>query len=238
MGQTWLDLLFAHWPLEPGNLESLVPRPLRLDTFNGRAWIGVTPFVLSGLRLAATPALPYLSTFPELNVRTYATVAGKPGIYFFSLDAKSRLSVEVARRLYRLPYFLAEMSARRSDGLVTYESKRVDERGHEARFEGRYRAVGRPMVAEPGSLEHFLVERYCLYTLDESGRPLRADIHHPPWPLRAAEAEIAVNTMSPPGVELPKAPPLLHYAERQDVLVWRVSPVRDASEAAVPRLDR
>jgi uncharacterized protein len=221
MGQSWLDLLFAHWALAPSALESRVPEPLELDTFEGRAWIGITPFVVSGLRLAPTPPVPYLSKFPEINFRTYVSLHGKPGIYFFSLDAASRFAVSTARRLYRLPYFLAEMSADRSDGRVEYGSKRVDERGHAARFEGRYGPIGPPVAARPGSLEYFLTERYCLYTLDEGAKPLRADIHHPPWPLQPAEAEIAVNTMAPPGFALPEQPPLLHFAARQDVLLWR-----------------
>ena len=163
MGQTWLDLLFAHWPLPPSELEQLLPPPLRLDTFDGRAWISLTPFVLSGLRHAAAPPLPYFSTFPELNVRTYATLDEKPGIYFFSLDAGSRLAVEGARRIYRLPYFLAQMSARQQRvGAVAYESKRIDSRGHDALFNGSYAPVGPIFVAKESTLEHFLVERYCL----------------------------------------------------------------------------
>lgn len=225
MGQSWLDLLFAHWALAPSALESRVPEPLELDTFEDRAWIGITPFIVSGLRLAPTPPVPYLSKFPEINVRTYVSLDGKPGIYFFSLDAASRFAVSTARRLYRLPYFLADMSADRSDGPVEYASTRVDERGHAARFEGRYGPTGRPATARRGSLEYFLSERYCLYTLDEGGEPLRAEIHHPPWPLQAAEAEIAVNTMAPRGIELPQEPPLLHFAGRQDVLLWRTTRV-------------
>jgi uncharacterized protein YqjF (DUF2071 family) len=221
MGQSWLDLLFAHWALAPSALEARVPAPVELDTFEERAWIGITPFVVSGLRLAPTPPVPYLSKFPEINVRTYVTLDGKPGIYFFSLDAASRFAVSTARRLYRLPYFLADMSADRSDGRVEYRSKRLDEHGHATRFEGRYRPIGPPAAATPGSLEYFLTERYCLYTLGEGGEPLRAEIHHPPWPLQPAEAEIAVNTMAPPGIELPEEPPLLHFAARQDVLLWR-----------------
>jgi uncharacterized protein YqjF (DUF2071 family) len=220
MGQTWLDLLFAHWPLAPAALEPLVPHPLTLDTYDGRAWIGVTPFVLSGLRLAPTPPMPYFSTFPEVNVRTYASLGGKPGIYFFSLDAASRVAVATARRFYRLPYFLAEMDATKSGGRMAYRSKRTDERGHEAELVMRYRPSGPVAVAQPGSLEHFLAERYCLYTINEQGQPLRAEIHHPPWPLQHAEAEIDLNTMVPPGIRLADVAPLLHFAARQDVLIW------------------
>jgi uncharacterized protein YqjF (DUF2071 family) len=229
MGQTWLDLLFAHWSLPPTALEPLVPRPLTLDTYDGRAWIGVTPFVLSGLRLAPTPPVPYFSTFPEVNVRTYASLGGKPGIYFFSLDAASRVAVTAARRFYRLPYFVAEMAATPSDDGMAYRSKRVDDRGHEAELVIGYRPTGPVIAAEPGSLEHFLTERYCLYSIDERGEPLRAEIHHPPWPLQPADAEIDVNTMAPPGIRLPDVPPLLHFAARQDVLIWPATKVRTES---------
>lgn len=225
LGQTWRHLLFAHWAVEPRVLGPLVRPPVALDTFEGRAWIGVTPFVLTGLRPSVAPPLPGVSSFPELNVRTYVTFGGKPGIWFFSLDAASRLAVAAARRFYRLPYFLADMASARRDGLVEYRSARVDTRGRGARFTGRYRPVGLPGAAMPGSLEYFLAERYCLYTVDAAGKPFRADIHHPPWPLQAAEAEIDLNTMAPRGVELPDAEPLLHYAARQDVLIWSLTGV-------------
>jgi uncharacterized protein len=221
MGQTWRNLLFAHWPLDPDELTPLVPAPLELDTYDGHAWVGITPFVLTGFRLALTPPLPNFSTFPEVNVRTYVSVGGKPGIYFFSLDAASRFAVEGARRFYRLPYFLAEMEADVTDSRVTYRSTRVDERGTNARLRVRYRAKGPASTSQPGSLEHFLTERYCLYALDEQGNPLRADIHHSPWELRRADAEISENSMAPPGLALPELEPLLHYSELQDVLIWR-----------------
>jgi uncharacterized protein len=225
MGQTWHDLLFAHWPLPPAALRPLVPRAFALDTCDGHAWVGITPFVVSGLRLAVTPPLPEISRFPELNVRTYVSLEQKPGIYFFSLDAGSRLAVAGARRLYHLPYFFAEMCAAPFDHAVRYDSKRVDERGQEAEFQASYRPIGNATPARRGSLEHFLVERYCLYTTNGRGEALRAEIHHPPWPLQAAEADIELNTMAPSGLKLPKAPALLHFAARQDVLIWRAAKV-------------
>jgi uncharacterized protein len=225
MGQTWLDLLFAHWALDPGAVRPHVPRPLKLDTFAGSAWVGITPFLVSGLRLAPMPPVPYLSRFPEINVRTYVTLAGKPGIWFFSLDAESGFAVSSARRLYHLPYFVAEMSASRSGNRVSYSSARTDEQGHNARFEGRYGPTGPASPAEPGSLEYFLTERYCLYSLDDRGTLHRGEIHHPPWLLQPAEAKISVNTMAPPGLDLPDEPPLLHFAARQDVLLWRARDV-------------
>jgi uncharacterized protein len=226
MAQTWESLLFAHWPLAPERLRTHVPSALPLDTFDGRAWLGITPFRLSGLRLAATPPLPRLSTFPELNVRTYVTVGGKPGIYFFSLDAGSSLAVAGARRFYRLPYFRAEMSIDRDGGETHFASRRIDARGHPATFRAGYGPDGDEARAAPGTLEHFLTERYCLYTLTPDGRVARGEIHHPPWPLRRADADIALNTMPPPGLEVPAEAPLCHFSARQDVLVWALDLVR------------
>jgi uncharacterized protein len=220
MGQTWQQQLFVHWPVEYLALRALVPEGLPLDRFDGKAWVGVTPFLLTGLRATATPPVPVLSTFPELNVRTYVTLEEKPGIYFFSLDAASRLAVAAARRFYCLPYFHARMSARREEGEVRYASERVDQRGQPAEFRARYGPAGTPFEATPGSIEHFLAERYCLYTLNRSGHVLRAEIHHPPWLLQPAHAELERNTMAPPGLTLRGSPALLHFAERQDVLIW------------------
>ena len=123
MGQTWYSLLFAHWAVRPEALRPLIPQPLELDLREGQAWLGVTPFVVGGLRLRGTPPLPWLSRFPELNVRTYVDYGAHPGIYFFSLDAARLAAVAAARRAYRLPYFHAEMSARHQGGKVHYESE-------------------------------------------------------------------------------------------------------------------
>ena len=218
MGQTWEDLLFAHWRVPTETLRSLVPPQLSLDLYDGSAWIGVTPFEVTGLRLITMPPVPVVSTFLELNVRTYVTAEQKPGILFFSLDAASSLAVRAARRFYRLPYFRAVMSATRADGRVEFSSERVRRDGPRYELRARYEPGGDVFAAEPGSLEHFLAERYCLYTLDE-GRLFRGEIHHPPWPLQPAEAEIERNTMAPPPLEL-VGEPLLHFAGRQDVVIW------------------
>jgi uncharacterized protein len=216
MGQTWNDLLFAHWRLPFAEVRTHVPAALPLDEYCGSAWVGVTPFRLTGLRARNTCPLPFASTFPELNVRTYVTVNGKPGIFFFSLDAASALTVAAARRFYRLPYFWARMSARSEHGAVAYESRR---RGEPRRkFSAQYWAVGAASQAAPGMLEHFLIERYCLYTVAH-GQILRAEIHHPPWALRPAEVEFRQNAMMPDGLSL-RGEPLLHFAERQDVVIW------------------
>ena len=216
MAQTWERLLFAHWPVPPGQLS--VPDGLRLDTFEGSAWLGVTPFRLTGLRLRGTVPLPGISSFLELNVRTYVTAGGKPGIWFFSLDASSQLAVEAARRLYRLPYFHADISVRRRGDEVVYDCSRHDGKA----FSAVYRPGGEVFKADPGSVEHFLTERYCLYA-EHEGELHRAEIHHRPWPLQTAEAQIDLNTMPP--VKLPDESPLTHYSARQDVVIWPLEPV-------------
>jgi uncharacterized protein YqjF (DUF2071 family) len=216
MGQTWEDLLFAHWRVPHEVLAPLLPEGLELDTHDGDAWIGVAPFRLTGLRVRGLLPLPRASSFLELNVRTYATAQSKPGIWFFSLDASSALAVELARRTYCLPYFRARIGAARRGEWIVYECARTEEPGRA--FRGRYRPVGEPLERGSGSLEWFLTERYCLYAVDARGRLCRAEIHHRPWRLQPAEAEIELNTMAP--VQLPDDEPLCHFARRLDAVIW------------------
>ena len=220
MGQTWERLLFAHWRVPEDRLRRVVPEELALDVKDGACWVGVTPFVVTALHPRGLPPPPAGSRFAELNARTYVTVDGRPGIWFLGMDASSRLAVAAARRAYRLPYFPARMSVRTTGaGEVAYRSVRRD--GPPARFAARYGPTGPPTAARPGTLEHFLTERYCLYTLDARRRVHRTDIHHPPWPLQPARAKIVENTIGRPlGLEL-AGEPLLHYAARQDVVIWR-----------------
>jgi uncharacterized protein YqjF (DUF2071 family) len=230
MGQTWADLLFCHWPVHPAALRAHVPTALPLDLFEGRAWVSVAPFEVQGTRIRGTPPPPVLSRFPELNVRTYVTLGGRPGIWFFSLDAASILAVAAARGLYRLPYFRARMEIAREEPWVAFRSDRHDPRGAPARFEARWRPAGGTRHADPGSIEAWLVERYRLYTVDDGSRVFCGDIHHAPWTLRDAETEIRVNTMTAPlEIEL-AGEPLAQSARRQDVLFWPLRPV--AAEAA------
>ncbi|HET8528972.1 MAG TPA: DUF2071 domain-containing protein [Gaiellaceae bacterium] len=219
MGQTWEDLLFAHWRVPAEVLRRHVPPGLEVDEFDGTAWVGVTPFRLTALRGRGLLPLPYVSEFLELNVRTYVTAQEKPGIWFFSLDASSRLAVEAARRTYKLPYFHARMSATRGADWIAYECARVAEAGRV--FSGRYRPEGAVFHAEPGSLEWFLTERYCLYTTDR-GTLARAEIHHELWPLQTAEAEVGLASIAP--VEL-SGDPLCHFSRRQDVVIWPLQSV-------------
>ena len=221
LAQTWDDLLFAHYRVPAEALARLVPQGLEVEQHDGSAWLGVTPFVLSGFRLRGTLPLPRLSTFPEVNVRTYVTVDDRPGIWFFSLDTPSRLAVEGARRTYKLPYNLARASVEQRGERIVYSCERVGDPGR--RFAATYRPAEAAFSAQPESLEWFLTERYCLYAVDR-GRLHRAEIQHPPWTLQPAEAVIETNTMPPPELSLEGAP-LCHFSRRQDVLVWPLRPV-------------
>src|SRR3954464_3699269 len=223
MRQTWERLAFLHLRVPEHELRPGIPASIPIDTFDGSAWLGITPFTVTGLRARGLPPPPVVSSFHELKVRTYSTVGGKGGIYFLSLDAASRLAVHAARTAYRVPYFHAEMEAGIDGTTVRYRS----ERKHHppAAFEAGYGPTGEPYHAEPGSLDHWLTERYCLYTLDDEQRVQRGDIEHEPWPLQNGTAAIARNTMTAPhGIEL-EGDPVVHYAERQDVVFWPLQPV-------------
>jgi len=220
MMQSWHDLLFAHWPVDTAKLRTQIPERLEIDTFDGRAWLAVVPFRMTGVRMHGTPAAPWLSAFPELNVRAYVTLDGKPGVWFFSLDAGNSLAVAIARAWFHLPYFRARMRCSERNGWIEYSSQRAHSGAAPAALQGRYRPVAPAFFPQQGTLEHFLTERYCLYALDGSRRLIRGEIHHRPWPLQHAQAEFARNTMAESiGIEL-EAQPLLHFARRQDVLVW------------------
>jgi uncharacterized protein YqjF (DUF2071 family) len=216
MGQTWEDLLFAHWRVPAEELRRHVPAELEVEEADGSAWLGLTPFRVTSLRARGALPLPGVSSFLELNVRTYVRAGdGRPGIWFFSLDASSRLAVQAARRSYRLPYFHARLTLEQAAGWLDCECTRLGERGKV--FSGRYRPAGSSFRPAPGSLEWFLTERYCLYTTASAGRLCRAEIHHEPWTLRAAEAEIELTSIAPFTLH---GEPLCHLAGRQDVLVW------------------
>ena len=215
MGQTWEDLLFVHWRVPAQALRTLVSPHVEIEERDGSAWLGITPFHITALRFRGLLPVPGISSFLELNVRTYVTDGEKPGIWFFSLDAASWLAVEAARAGYKLPYFAARMHSARVGEWIAYESARGGTAG--VAFAARYRPVGDERLAKAGSLDEFLVERYCLYA-EHAGRLKRAEIHHRPWSLRGAEAEIELNTMAP--VELPDEEPHVLWGGRQDVVLW------------------
>ena len=222
MQQTWNDLLFAHWPVPADQLRLLLPSELELDTYDGQCWVAVAPFHMSRIRARFLPPVPGTTALPELNVRTYVTYGDKRGVFFFSLDATSRLAVWAARRFFKLPYFFARMNVQNHNGSIAYSSSRIDTA---AEFQGRYHPSRPVELRHSGSLEHWLTERYCLYTVS-GGNVYRSEIHHPQWPLQDAEAEIQTNTMAASaGIHLPSARPLLHFSKQLDVLIWPLARV-------------
>jgi len=220
MTQRWNDLLFLHYEIEPDELRALVPEVLTLDTYGQRAWVSITPFWMNHLRPPGIPSLPWISHFSEINVRTYVTYGGKPGVFFFSLDASHLSAVWGGRIFYRLPYWHASMKAKGSGSArVAYRTKR-SHGPKPAELRASYGPVAPSFHARSQSVEHFLTERYCLYSVNRK-RLYRADIHHLPWDLQPASVELELNTMAQTaGIELPATPDLAQFSRSQNVLVW------------------
>jgi uncharacterized protein len=241
MRQNWGKLLFMHWAIEPAGLRPLIPAELSIDTFDGHAWIGVVPFTMWGIRASFLPPIPGTSAFHELNVRTYVHYQGVPGVWFFSLDAAHRLAVWGARAFYHLPYFNATMRLQQTEKTIDYSSERTDALTYQQFFEsekdvfpGRLGGNDFPQAtlkakwrigealpkATQDSIEFFLTERYCLYSV-RRGRLYRSRIFHDPWRLRAAKIESFQSTMIESlGIATPPEDPLLHYAEAIEVDIW------------------
>ncbi len=226
MTQSWHDLLFAHWRLPASELAPKIPDGLALDLFEGEAWLGIVPFHMSNVTPRGMLALPGLSAFPELNVRTYVRVGDKPGVYFFSLDAANVLAVAAARTVFHLPYHWATMKVDVRGPTVRYDSRRRREVDGLGKLVATYGADGDVFNPRPGTLEYFLTERYSLYTTSRRSI-LIVEIHHPPWPLQAAHAMFDVNTIADAsGIVLSGPPVTLHFARRQDVVAWLPRVVR------------
>jgi len=215
--QSWLDLLFAHWPISAAALRPLVPEALTIDEYEGTSWIGVVPFRMSGVMRRPLPDLPWISAFPELNLRVYVTCKGKPGVWFLSLDAANPLAVWAARRFFHLPYYWAQMTMVEEDDQFKYDSTRRD--GSVA-FRAVYGPTAAPFMAAPDTLERWLTERYCLYAESPRGTLYRCEVHHVPWPLQPAFANIETNELLQPHGLSVAGKPLLHFARSLDVVVW------------------
>lgn len=231
MNMRWNMLLFAHWRVDADVLRPHIPPALSLDTFDGSAWIAVVPFTMSQTHPVLAPVnVPRVSDFVELNVRTYVMHDGKPGVWFFSLDAASRIAVRLARRFFHLPYMDAEMKcesmptpvpSRWTGGQIRYTSRRTHKGELPATFEADYQPCGPAFSAQPGSLEYFLTARYCLYAADRTGNVYRSEVDHADWPLQPAQCDIRCNTMTEPiGLHLPQEPAHLLYVHQLDVVAW------------------
>ena len=227
LSQRWNDLLFAHWPVDTAEIKRHLPEGLEVDTFDGSGWLGVVPFQMDQVRTRVwgevSLSVPGATSFPELNLRTYvrSTVSGLHGVFFFSLDASSAMAVLGARVLFHLPYFWSKMGVRRdSDDRIHYTSGRLLSRKR-PRFEAHYRSLGPPASpSQPGTLAHFLTERYCLLT-SHRGRVLVGHIHHLPWPLEPAEVVIEANELpEASGLHLPETAPVLYLSQTLRVYLW------------------
>jgi hypothetical protein len=223
--QSWVNVLFAHWRVEADVLRPFVPAPLTVQEFDGTSWIGIVPFRMENVMLRGLPNVPGLSAFPELNVRLYVEHGGKPGVWFLSLDASNRLAVWAARRFFHLPYVWATMRVQEHGDTYVYASER--RRGaHPATFSAAYRPTSGVYHAAPGTLAHWLTERYCLYAQAPNGTLLRADVHHHPWPLQQATVTVETNRLLEPyGMALGGRPDCVHFSKCIDVAVWNPEPV-------------
>jgi uncharacterized protein YqjF (DUF2071 family) len=228
MFQSWEHLLFLHWAVEPKLLQSTLPPGLTIDTFGEKAWLAVVPFRMSGVRPRGLLAVPWLSRFLELNVRTYVRdETGRPGVWFYSLDCNQPVAVEVARLFFKLDYFHARMRMEghpEGEGVI-YTSWRKDRRSPEhqpawSRF--HYRPTGPDEEAESGSLEFFLVERYRLFSQGAGGSLRSGRVWHPPYRISPARAEDwDIGPAQADGLPLPRGnPDHVCYARHVDVEVF------------------
>ncbi len=220
MEQVWNDVLFLHWPVPAEVMEKHIPFQLKLDTFNGTAWIGIVPFWISKMRVRGLPPMPFMNSMDELNVRTYVEYEGRKGVYFFSLDANNPLAVTGARMLYFLPYMNAKMSVSNSEGKVIYESMRKSGHSGTGNFLASYKPISPAYNSESGTLDEWLTERYCLW-VTKGDKVFRGDIHHTKWQLHEASCNIRQNSMAS---FLPreyfKGDPILHYSPQKHAYFW------------------
>jgi uncharacterized protein YqjF (DUF2071 family) len=222
MHQDWGKLLFMHWRMDVRHLRPLIPERLTIDTFDGSAWVAITPFTMWDIRAFPPylPPVPGLSSMHELNVRTYVHLDKVPGVWFFSLDVNSSVAVTTARMFFHLPYYTAEMNLEQDEQTIVYSSRRTDRDANAAELDATWQIGETLPYSHPGTLEFFLTERYLLYSARKE-KLYRARIHHEPWPLRKASLSSLDSTMlEADGIPTPEGAPLLHYAEEISVDIW------------------
>jgi uncharacterized protein YqjF (DUF2071 family) len=213
-----------HWRIDQKLLRPLIPDALEIDTFDGSAWIAITPFTMWDIRgfPPFLPPVPGFSSLDELNVRTYVHYGRVPGVWFFSLDCNSAAAVLAARKLFLLPYYNADIELEEDGKTIEYALDRLED--PEAGLRASWNIGETIPFSHPGSLEFFLTERYCLYTEDE-GQIYQARIYHDPWPLHKATLNALESTMiESQGLPTPKDEPLLHYCDELSVEIWGLKP--------------
>jgi len=219
MTQEWHHTLFIHWPVPAASLREHVPKELEIDTFDGSAWIGIVPFQVKNTRGKFTPAIPFFSSYLEVNVRTYVKYGPRTGVYFFSLDANHLLAVLGAKAIFGLNYKQANISFQEKNHFEM-SSRRIQAAGRNAKMELRYVPDTQVFFAKPGTLEHWITERYCLWTRRGS-KLIRGDIHHTKWELQRAQAEISQDMLIPfVQQEFLTQQPLLHYSKYKKAFFW------------------
>ena len=228
MRQSWRELLFLHWPISPDALRPLIPPQLEIDLFEGTAYVGLVPFTMTGVRPVGVPPVWGLSSFHETNVRTYVHLNGRdPGVWFFSLDAANPLAVTLARTFFHLPYYHARMYLEREPAgqsddprPILYAGVRRRPDPRPASYLIRATPTGPAHPAQPGTLEHFLVERYLLYAVAQE-RLYQGQVYHRPYPLQSAAIEtVDESLVAAAGLSRPDALPLAHFASGVDVRVY------------------
>jgi uncharacterized protein YqjF (DUF2071 family) len=234
MRQQWRDLLFLHWAVPPESMRPLVPRTLELDLFEGSAYVGLVAFTMRGVRPVLLPSVPWLSNFHETNVRTYVHLGGRdPGVWFFSLDAANPIAVSLARRFFYLPYHHARMFLEHEMGqdaegtaAIVYAGTRRWPAPLPASYLIRGEVSGQVESARPGSIEHFLAERYILYSLRQD-RLFQGRVHHTAYPLQPARVVSLDETLlEAAGIARPAVEPLAYFASGVDVDVFPLRGVR------------
>lgn len=222
--QDWIDLCFCHWEMEPQVLQKLLPNSLEIDTFEGKAYIGIVPFRMDKVRFRFVPSVPYISSFPELNIRTYVRFGEKHGVFFFSLDAHSQIAVWFGRRFFHVPYHYAHMQNISVENGWTYISKRISSSNSNdapALFEATQIPDGDTYYATEGSLLHFLTERYCFFSHRPDGKLICSDVHHAPWPIKNSNIEIVHNSLLQKfGIQNPQKPDLVHASSGVPIVGW------------------
>lgn len=230
MRPVWHHLLFLHWPVPAQQVQALLPPGLEVETFGGSAWVGLVPFAMAAVRPHFVPPLgplgPLTENFLELNVRTYVRCQGIPGVWFFSLDAANAAAVIVARSWFHLPYFKARMRfQRRGPGGWEYASRRQWPRPLPATLSLRYEVFGPAAPAQIGTLEHFLVERYVLYS-SQNGNLYRGRVWHKPYLLQNARVlRLRENCVAACGLEVPRSEPHAVYSRGVNVDVFAMEKV-------------
>lgn len=215
--QAWLNLAFIHFPVSSDALRMMLPSELRLQQYDGVAWVGLVPLRMSGVMRRPFPDLPPFSAFPELNLRTYVEADGKPGVWFFSLDAACWPIVFGGRTFYDLPYYSATMEDVVVGEWHNFRSVRKEGR---ARFRARYRPMGETYHALPGTFDHWATERYCLYSHSARKGLRRVEVHHAPWPLQRAEVHLEESTVLESAGIKAVGDPVCHFSSGVDVVSY------------------